>query len=175
MPSEQYALEIYGHFVKLMHACAGIYIWEFVTTLDFEWEIYTGKRPWRWSFIVYVAARVLALACIILSLWGSTLHGSSIVMRGFALYCLQRGLRHLPPHSCLYFEVLRYGGGIVGSWRSLGCSGWQTWLDLAMLSQRLFSKNFPTYHSSANMASCSGSRRMVSSSADVCHHRHRRV
>jgi len=73
MPSEEYALLIYGHFVKLMHACAGVYMWEFVTTLDFEWEVYTGKRPWRWSFIVYVGARLLALICIILSLVGFNL------------------------------------------------------------------------------------------------------
>jgi hypothetical protein len=44
--------------------------WEFITTLDFEWEVYTGRRPWRWSFIVYVMARVLALICIIISLVG---------------------------------------------------------------------------------------------------------
>jgi len=73
MPSEEYALLILGYFVKVMHACAGIYIWEFVTTLDFEWEVYTGRRPWRWSFVVYVAARVLALICIILSLVGFNL------------------------------------------------------------------------------------------------------
>ncbi|KAF8474498.1 hypothetical protein DFH94DRAFT_762762 [Russula ochroleuca] len=71
--AEQYALQIDGHFIKLMHTCAGVYIWEFVTTLDFEWEIYTGKRPWRWSFIVYVAARVLALICFTLSLVGFNL------------------------------------------------------------------------------------------------------
>src|SRR5579863_1956220 len=55
---------------------ASVYIsdrWEFVTTLDFEWEVYTGRRPWRWSFIVYVAARVLALVCIIISLVGFNL------------------------------------------------------------------------------------------------------
>ncbi|KAF8474502.1 hypothetical protein DFH94DRAFT_133625 [Russula ochroleuca] len=71
--AEQYALQIYGCFLKVMHTCAGIYIWEFVTTLDFEWKVYTGKQPWRWSFIVYVAARVLALTCIILSLVGFNL------------------------------------------------------------------------------------------------------
>lgn len=42
--------------------------WEFITTLNFEWEVYTGKRPYKWSFIVYVIARVLALISIILSL-----------------------------------------------------------------------------------------------------------
>jgi len=56
-----------------VHTCAGIYIWEFVTTFDFEWEVYTGRRPWRWSFIVYVTARMLALICIIISLVGFNL------------------------------------------------------------------------------------------------------
>ena len=42
--------------------------WEFFTTLDFEWEVYTGRRPYKWSFIVYVTARVLALICIFFGL-----------------------------------------------------------------------------------------------------------
>jgi len=69
-PSEVYTLEIFGHVLKVVHVCAGIYIWEFFTTLDFEWEVYTGRRPWRWSFIVYVTTRILALICIIISLVG---------------------------------------------------------------------------------------------------------
>ncbi|KAH9962866.1 hypothetical protein BC827DRAFT_1375620 [Russula dissimulans] len=71
--SEADALETFGHVLKVMHTCAGIYIWEFVTTLEFEWEVYTGRRPWRWSFVVYVAARVLALVCVIISLMGFSL------------------------------------------------------------------------------------------------------
>jgi hypothetical protein len=47
--------------------------WEFVTTLDFEWEVYCGRRPWRWSFIVYVTTRVLALLCFLISLVGFNL------------------------------------------------------------------------------------------------------
>ncbi|KAI0278080.1 hypothetical protein BGY98DRAFT_1096990 [Russula aff. rugulosa BPL654] len=73
MPSEEYALQTFARFVKLSHVCAGVYIWEFFTTLDFEWEVYTGRRPWRWSFIVYVTARVLALICFVISLVGLNL------------------------------------------------------------------------------------------------------
>jgi len=73
MPSEEYELQTLARFVKLLHVCAGVYIWEFVTTLDFEWEVYTGRRPWRWSFIVYVTTRVLALLCFIISLVGFNL------------------------------------------------------------------------------------------------------
>ncbi|KAI0000195.1 hypothetical protein BJV74DRAFT_147471 [Russula compacta] len=72
-PSELYALEMDVYVLRIMHVCAGIFIWEFLTTLDFEWEVYTGKRPWRWSFIVYVVARVLALLCFVLSLVGFNL------------------------------------------------------------------------------------------------------
>ncbi|KZV64504.1 hypothetical protein PENSPDRAFT_738252 [Peniophora sp. CONT] len=56
--------------VKLLHVFGGIYIWEWVTTLGFEWEVYTGKRDFRWSFCVYVVCRLFALAAIILAFIG---------------------------------------------------------------------------------------------------------
>jgi hypothetical protein len=46
------------------------YRWEYITNLDFEWEIYTGQRHWRWSFVVYLSARILALASLITLLVG---------------------------------------------------------------------------------------------------------
>ena len=49
------------------------YRWEFFTTLDFEWEIFTGRRPWRWSFIVYLTARLLALMATVCELVGFNL------------------------------------------------------------------------------------------------------
>jgi hypothetical protein len=60
----------YAHLVKLVHVFAGIYVWEYITNLDFEWEIYTGQRHWRWSFVVYLSARILALASLITLLVG---------------------------------------------------------------------------------------------------------
>jgi len=63
-------IEVYVHFVHVVHLFDGIFIWEFVTTLGFEWEVFTGKRPWKWSFVVYLVARLLALMCVILNLIG---------------------------------------------------------------------------------------------------------
>jgi len=100
--SEADALEVFGHVLKVVHTCAGIFIWEFVTTLQFEWEVYTGRRPWRWSFIVYVMARVLGLACIILSLVGFSVTGNSIVMPGFDLCSSRRGFRQ-PLHRSFWY------------------------------------------------------------------------
>ncbi|KAI9458663.1 hypothetical protein BJY52DRAFT_417595 [Lactarius psammicola] len=67
------AVATYGHFLKVMHTFAGLYMWEYFTTLDFEWEVYTGRRQWRWSFLVYASARLLALACVIAGLVGFNL------------------------------------------------------------------------------------------------------
>ncbi|KAI0309085.1 hypothetical protein OF83DRAFT_1180035 [Amylostereum chailletii] len=36
-------------FTKLQHLVIGIYIWEFVTALRYDWSYVTGKRSWRWT------------------------------------------------------------------------------------------------------------------------------
>ncbi|KAH9956524.1 hypothetical protein BC827DRAFT_1270890 [Russula dissimulans] len=55
---------------KLWHAMAGLYMWEFVTTLDYEWSIIRGHRPYRWTIWIYCLTRVAALMGVILSLVG---------------------------------------------------------------------------------------------------------
>jgi len=57
-------------FVTLMAACRR---WEFFTTLDFEWEVFTGRRPWKWSFAVYLTSRLLALVAIMCNFIGFNL------------------------------------------------------------------------------------------------------
>jgi len=42
----------YIALIKLNHALAGIFIWEIVTTLSFEWDVLRGKRPYRWTIWV---------------------------------------------------------------------------------------------------------------------------
>jgi len=48
-------------FVKLVHAVGGVYIWEFVWSLGYEYSIMTGRRKFTWSFLPYIAARWFAL------------------------------------------------------------------------------------------------------------------
>ncbi|KAH9970947.1 hypothetical protein BGW80DRAFT_517465 [Lactifluus volemus] len=71
--SPAYALETYDNFLKVMHTFAGLYIWEYLTTFGFEWNIYTGKRPWRWSYIPYIATRLLCLSSLIVLVVGVNL------------------------------------------------------------------------------------------------------
>lgn len=52
-------------FIKLLYVVGGIYIWEFFTTLWFEWQIITGRRTYRWSIWLYSGCRFSALFAII--------------------------------------------------------------------------------------------------------------
>ena len=61
------------HTMRFAMLTAPRYRWEFLATLDFEWEIFTGRRPWRWSFVVYLTARLLALVATVCDLVGFNL------------------------------------------------------------------------------------------------------
>ncbi|KAI0283528.1 hypothetical protein BC826DRAFT_193385 [Russula brevipes] len=51
--------------VKFWHVLGGLYIWEFVTTLDFEWSVIRGRRPYRWTIWIYSLTRLAALLSIV--------------------------------------------------------------------------------------------------------------
>ncbi|KAI0056980.1 hypothetical protein BV25DRAFT_1470006 [Artomyces pyxidatus] len=55
-------LKDYLAVIKLDHVLGGIYIWEYATSLDYEWSVLTAKRPYRWTFAVYALCRLAALA-----------------------------------------------------------------------------------------------------------------
>ncbi|KAG9313367.1 hypothetical protein JVU11DRAFT_5683 [Chiua virens] len=57
-----------GRFNNFMHALLGLYIWEFVTSLDFDWEFLSGKKKFRWPLIFYFAGRY----CLLFALIGIT-------------------------------------------------------------------------------------------------------
>ncbi|KAI0043853.1 hypothetical protein FA95DRAFT_1574840 [Auriscalpium vulgare] len=50
---------------KIIHIVAGIAIWEFVVTCDFELAVLTGRRPYRWTIWIYVGCRVSLLVTLI--------------------------------------------------------------------------------------------------------------
>jgi len=55
---------------KLEHALSGLYIWEFLTTLDFEWNIIRGHRPYRWTIWIYSITRLATLLTVIFQFVG---------------------------------------------------------------------------------------------------------
>ncbi|KAI0252473.1 hypothetical protein BJV78DRAFT_1281597 [Lactifluus subvellereus] len=133
----------YAHLVKLVHVFAGVYVWEYITNLDFEWEIYTGRRRWRWSFVVYLLARVLALASlttllvgfdiktsyncdawfnvVIATSWFSNVFASLLlVLRGVALWARSGRITALSSAAWL----TNFGGSLYAATK--GHSRWST-------------------------------------------------
>jgi len=51
---------------NLWHTVCGLYIWEYFTTLEYEWSIIWGRRPYRWTIWIYSLARVFALLTVVL-------------------------------------------------------------------------------------------------------------
>ncbi|CAL1707844.1 unnamed protein product [Somion occarium] len=56
--------------IYITHSFAGVYFWEFATSLDFEWSYLSGQRKFRWPITVYFLARYLALTAMIGALIG---------------------------------------------------------------------------------------------------------
>ncbi|KAF8492838.1 hypothetical protein F5888DRAFT_880283 [Russula emetica] len=56
--------------VKFCHAASGLYLWEFFITLDYEWSVFRGHRPYRCSIWIYCITRVATLTAVILNLVG---------------------------------------------------------------------------------------------------------
>ncbi|KAF7321987.1 hypothetical protein MKEN_00721300 [Mycena kentingensis (nom. inval.)] len=52
-------------FVKLQHALLGVYAWEWFTSLPFDWQVLTGRKPFRWPLIFYFANRYILLGALI--------------------------------------------------------------------------------------------------------------
>ncbi|KAJ6557935.1 hypothetical protein B0H19DRAFT_1291226 [Mycena capillaripes] len=52
-------------FGKFMHALLGLYIWEWFTSLGFDWDYISGKRTFRWPMIFYFLNRYCLLFALI--------------------------------------------------------------------------------------------------------------
>ncbi|KAN0103995.1 hypothetical protein V8E52_011425 [Russula decolorans] len=51
--------------MKVWLALNGLYVWEFIVTLDYEWRVIRGRLPYRWTIWVYSFTRVAALMGVI--------------------------------------------------------------------------------------------------------------
>jgi len=52
-------------FAKFMHALLGLYIYEWFISLDFDWDVISGKKTFRWPLFFYFANRYLLLFALI--------------------------------------------------------------------------------------------------------------
>ncbi|KAF8487265.1 hypothetical protein DFH94DRAFT_687736 [Russula ochroleuca] len=54
--------------LKLWHVVDGIFLWEFITTLNFELSFIQGRRSYRWTIWIYSFSRMATLATVIANL-----------------------------------------------------------------------------------------------------------
>ncbi|KAI0274133.1 hypothetical protein BGY98DRAFT_96042 [Russula aff. rugulosa BPL654] len=54
---------------KFWSFVGGIFVWEFLITLDYEWNIIRGNRPYGWTIWVYSLTRVATLATVALNMF----------------------------------------------------------------------------------------------------------
>ncbi|GBE83844.1 hypothetical protein BKA93DRAFT_365294 [Sparassis latifolia] len=52
-------------FDRFMHTLLGLYLWEFFTSLPFDWDFISGKKKFRWPLIFYFAGRYFLLFALI--------------------------------------------------------------------------------------------------------------
>jgi len=54
--------------IKFTHVVNGIYIWEFVSNLDYEWGFIRGHHPHQWTIWIYFVTRLATLMAVIMNL-----------------------------------------------------------------------------------------------------------
>ncbi|KAF9449812.1 hypothetical protein P691DRAFT_519345 [Macrolepiota fuliginosa MF-IS2] len=52
-------------FGRFMHALLGLYIWEWFTSLDFDWQYISGKKKFRWPMVFYFLNRYCLLFALV--------------------------------------------------------------------------------------------------------------
>ncbi|KAH9954859.1 hypothetical protein BC827DRAFT_923099 [Russula dissimulans] len=57
--------------VKIWHTILGLFIWEFITNLDYEWSVIRGHRPYRWTIWLYSLTRMTALVGLTTNVLGA--------------------------------------------------------------------------------------------------------
>ncbi|KAI0259036.1 hypothetical protein BC834DRAFT_665325 [Gloeopeniophorella convolvens] len=59
-------LNDYLALIKIDHVFGGLYIWETLLSSGFEFDVFRGKRPYRWTIWLYLGCRLSGLLAFIL-------------------------------------------------------------------------------------------------------------
>jgi len=60
--------------VKFIHVLGGIYLWEFISNVGFEYSVISGKRKFTWTFLLYLGCRLCPLLAIATQFLGFDLY-----------------------------------------------------------------------------------------------------
>ncbi|KAI9508999.1 hypothetical protein F5148DRAFT_1283413 [Russula earlei] len=54
--------------VKFWHVVDGLYIWEFLTNISYDWDVIRGRRRHGWTIWIYCLTRLATLAAVIINI-----------------------------------------------------------------------------------------------------------
>jgi len=57
--------------IDLVFAVAGAYLWDFFTSLDFEWSFIKRRKAFTWPMLAYFGGRYLALCAVCLAIYAN--------------------------------------------------------------------------------------------------------
>jgi len=72
-----------GSFLYMLFVLLGIYLWDFVLSIDFDWMFLSGKKMPRWPMLFYFLGRYLALVSIVGYAIGTFVSQSPVVLYVF--------------------------------------------------------------------------------------------
>ncbi|KZW01415.1 hypothetical protein EXIGLDRAFT_830127 [Exidia glandulosa HHB12029] len=83
-------------FILSVHTMFGVYVWEFLTSLDFDWAVITGRKKLNASIVIYWLARYCTLIALVIGIricnvleptdcetWNFVLHSFAYGSTGF--------------------------------------------------------------------------------------------
>ncbi|KAH8829306.1 hypothetical protein DL96DRAFT_1597609 [Flagelloscypha sp. PMI_526] len=117
-------------FGKFLHVLLGLYIWEWFTSLGFDWQFISGAKPFRWPLIFYFLNRyclLFALIGITISLNVSTpidcqslyTFNQCVGNASIGLASINLSLRTMAVWSQKYYVVIPLVIVILGHWSFL--------------------------------------------------------
>lgn len=110
-------------FVKVVHFVTGVYIWEFISKLNFEWSIFRGRRRRNWTAALYISCRVTTLAAAVAQMTGYNITSRIscktwlIIVRVHPFPLRTAWCEHSSEKSRRYLRILQRHW----HWRSMGC------------------------------------------------------
>ena len=57
-PGWYFLVSLCPHFSRIRHSDCFRTRWEFMTTLDYEWKVFRGRLPYRWTIWVGIDMRL---------------------------------------------------------------------------------------------------------------------
>ncbi|EJD37561.1 hypothetical protein AURDEDRAFT_173418 [Auricularia subglabra TFB-10046 SS5] len=72
-------IEFHNVVLWVVSVITGIYIWECLVSFDFDWQLLTRRRPFRWTLVPYFIARygvlwVFIVAACAMNMFSPTKH-----------------------------------------------------------------------------------------------------